>query len=302
MRYRYEKKNGPGGLYAEITGCDMPLGVSVIPSVIDGLPVQSLGNQAFARRKDLEEIVIPDSVARLGRFCFYGCTSLRQITLTDAVQDVGDGSIRECSSLRWISVTVAHGSFRVIRDLMEDSMAAFCLRIRVGSGEDRTEFCLYMPAWHPEDREDTHARAIHPGIGGAGYAYRQTVTRTGVSLREYDRLFNRAVSDGVRTAAAVALWRLATPYRLSGQAKEAYAAYLKVHARDVLALVAAEDRRENRELLQVFLEKAQPDCDTAAEAVRQAAESGKTQICGILMAYEHAEKRKDSSGPEVFTL
>jgi len=298
MRYEYRQLNDrDGSVYAEITGCDGALRFSAIPDELNGLPVRALGDHAFSGRKDLEEIRIPAGVRKLGRFCFYDCPSLRRIALTDVTDDIGDGAIRECSSLRWIEVTVSHGSYRAVKDLADDSKAELHFRIFTPA-----ECCLVFPAWHSEDREDTHARAIHPGIGGAGYAYRQTVTRTEMLFRDYDALFEKAAADGVQTAAEVALWRLARPVSLSAEAERIYVDYLTQHAGGVLLHLTENGGTEDRELLRVLLDSAKPDSCAVSEAIDAASAAEQTEICSMLMEYDRRNKAEGDAGPEIFVL
>ena len=46
----------------------------IIPSTYNGLPVTSIGDNAFYERRSLTSIVIPSSVTSIGEHAFDGCT------------------------------------------------------------------------------------------------------------------------------------------------------------------------------------------------------------------------------------
>ena len=61
----------------EITGFQGTLKSLTIPDRIGGLYVRSIAKHAFARRTDLVEVSLPDSIKRLSLFAFHNCTNLK---------------------------------------------------------------------------------------------------------------------------------------------------------------------------------------------------------------------------------
>jgi hypothetical protein len=59
-------------------------GAVTIPSAIVGLPVTSIGSQAFQLKTSLTSVTIPNSVTSIGDFAFYNCTSLTSLTVDAA--------------------------------------------------------------------------------------------------------------------------------------------------------------------------------------------------------------------------
>jgi len=77
-----------------ITGYTGTTDVASIPSTINGLPVTSIGDYAFAG-SSIAGVTIPDSVTSVGDFAFSGCYSLTNITLGSGVTSIGVSAFSE---------------------------------------------------------------------------------------------------------------------------------------------------------------------------------------------------------------
>ena len=87
-----------------ITDCDIDAtGELVIPETIEGNPVTSIGNYAFAFCRSLTSITIPDGVTCIEQRAFWGCSSLTSITIPDSVTSIGEGAFFSCTSLTSIT-------------------------------------------------------------------------------------------------------------------------------------------------------------------------------------------------------
>jgi hypothetical protein len=91
-----------------ITDCKTSArGELVIPDTIDGNPVTSIGDWAFADCTSLTSITIPDGVTSIGDNAFYECSSLTSITIPDGVTSIGNEAFKDCTSLT--SITIGNG-------------------------------------------------------------------------------------------------------------------------------------------------------------------------------------------------
>ncbi|MDB6125855.1 MAG: cell surface protein [Pedosphaera sp.] len=91
------------GATVTITGFTGGVGPYVtIPSTIDGLPVTSLGDEAF-RFSNIGTVTIPASVTSIGAWCFANC-SLFAVTMTNSLTSIGDYAFFFCTNLHTITV------------------------------------------------------------------------------------------------------------------------------------------------------------------------------------------------------
>ena len=78
-----------------------------IPATYNGLPVTSIGDEAFQFCSNLTGITIPNSVTSIGKSAFSVCSSLTSIKLPDSVTMIGEAAFSVCSSLT--SITIPKG-------------------------------------------------------------------------------------------------------------------------------------------------------------------------------------------------
>jgi Leucine Rich Repeat (LRR) protein len=76
-QFNYTTNNGT----ITITGYTGPGGAVDIPSTINGLPVNVIGDGAFQYNTSLTSVTIPNSVTNIGYYAFTGCTRLTAITV-----------------------------------------------------------------------------------------------------------------------------------------------------------------------------------------------------------------------------
>jgi hypothetical protein len=78
-----------------------------IPDTIDGLPVTSIGDEAFFDCEVLTSVIIGTNVTSIGWSAFDTCISLTSITIPNSVTIIGGTAFEYCSSLT--NVTIGNG-------------------------------------------------------------------------------------------------------------------------------------------------------------------------------------------------
>lgn len=272
-----KKKDRQGKLYIEITGYAGTLRSLWVPGELEGLPVKSIGNNAFSGREDLEEVVLPETIDTLGRYAFYNCRNLRTLRLSDRVEDYYDGVIKQCQSLRKITIFQTRGSYSVMKELLADNDRM--LRFVV----EPVGLHLTFPAYVYQFVEDVEARVLHHKIEGSGYPYRECVTRKGIDLLNYDRLFSHVITDDYRAAMEIAIGRLMYPVELDPCAGELYGQYLEQNAVSVLEELILSGRTAE---IRYLCDSLRIPREALTEALLLSAKEDKTEITAILMEYQ----------------
>lgn len=67
--------------------------------------VRRIGNCAFFDCENLTSIDIPQSVTSIGEYAFYGCNSLTSIVIPDSVLEIGQAAFECCDSLKTVTLS-----------------------------------------------------------------------------------------------------------------------------------------------------------------------------------------------------
>ena len=74
-------------------------GILVIPSTINGLPVTSIGSDAFLGCTGLTSVTLPSSITSIGNQAFYKCSGLTSVTLPSSITSIGYEAFSGCTGL-----------------------------------------------------------------------------------------------------------------------------------------------------------------------------------------------------------
>ncbi len=115
-------------------GSDKTITSVSIPSQIDGIPVTSIADFAFADYENLQEVNIPDTVTTIGQQAFKGCKSLEKISLPDSLATIHQDAFAN-SGLTEITIpkSVTNMAEDVFRNCQSLSKVTICGDIKMMS-------------------------------------------------------------------------------------------------------------------------------------------------------------------------
>jgi hypothetical protein len=143
-----------------ITGYTGSGGAVAIPNAINGLPVTSVGVNAFISLNSLTSVTIPDTVVNISSQAFYYCTSLTNVALGNSVTNIGNYAFDSCTNLLNVTIPASIQSLGTYA-------FAFCASLNgayfQGNAPPNTGVAFYS---------DPHAVVYHlPGATGWGQTF-----------------------------------------------------------------------------------------------------------------------------------
>jgi hypothetical protein len=112
--YTYTTNNGA----ITITGYTGSGGAVDIPGTITGLPVTSIGYEAFYYCTSLTSVTIPNSVTSIEGGAFNYCTSLTSVTIGNSVTSIGNDAFNGCTSLTAITVDALNSVYSSVAGVL----------------------------------------------------------------------------------------------------------------------------------------------------------------------------------------
>lgn len=294
MKLLYEETLG--GL--SIQRCYGLDGSVVVPESINGLPVKELAGYVLSetvRGRDkppaefagepeikggqVEELVLPVSLERVGAYGFYNCYGLRTMAFHSTTLDWGAGVFTGCTGIKRLDIRVHEGSRSCLKEILTELRQTLVVDYRDEQGRMLAK--LIFPEYFEESVENTPARIITREMHGCGHMYRYCFEETRFKVGEYDRLFRQVqIQESEALAVRLALYRLFWPWGLSGDAGNVYWEYVKNH---VKAAAMGLLEREETEILFWLARERRMDEMALEEMVTAAAQMEDAQSAAALM-------------------
>ncbi len=90
--------------YITITGCDETATEVTVPSEIEGLAVESIGEESFVDCVNLENVEISEGIKTIEKNAFSYCTSLESINLPNSIEKLEPYAFTHCEALKSIKI------------------------------------------------------------------------------------------------------------------------------------------------------------------------------------------------------
>lgn len=265
--FAYEKRES--GIC--ILRCYGSSGSVSIPEELVGIPVTEIAAYAFASDMEeepqndggypcicgdkLEEVYLPRTIRRLGRYIFYNCLHFRKLSFYSNLSYMGAGAFTGCENLSCLEMHRLDGN-SCLREILQDLKQKVTVEICRGYEEQDHVICrLVYPEFFEEAVENTPARIISTQTHGMGIQYRNAFRNTQVIFEEYDRLFlTGRYNVDLITLIDMTTARLCYPYSLEENSRKEYAEWLEEHLREAAEYFLEQDRMsELRWLAEEFI-------------------------------------------------
>jgi len=230
----------------------------------------------------LEHAVLPRTLRRVGRYCFYDCAHLQGLEFPGELYDWGSGAFSGCHRIRKLSVFVKPDGIsslkQVLDELPENMDVEFCTAESENADtgvcanepenaeaelaatahemlRDKKVYArLAFPEFYEEGVENTPARILETHVHGTGILYRNCFQGKKFDFAQYDVLFPYAqAQEDTDLLIRLVLGRLRAPYRLEQWARRIYEDYIRENAFLIGTYILDSKDTEG---LQWFLEEA----------------------------------------------
>lgn len=249
--------------------------------------ITELAPYAYAGREELEEIIIPPGVVKIGRYAFYNCKNLRKLIFCSDIRDLGAGAFTGCHKIRCLEVTIVPEKPSCLKEFLSELPEEQHVILH-GQQEAR----LWFPEYFEESIENTPARILSTETHGTGILYRNCFVKTVLQFEEYDKRFQAAVAqERPALVTRLAFDRLMYPAGLLAGAKEQYEVYLREHETEVEDMLRGE---KDTAMLRFYLSCFLPDEECVSKWTRSFAAAGFHEGVAYLMDYrkKHFVKKR----------
>lgn len=302
--YEIEKKNDT----VIICRCYVCGGTIEIPKEIDGCPVTEIGNYAFSALgpvgeedtsmcgEKLQEIILPKTIKRIGKYAFYGCSQLQEISFYSNISDIGAGAFTGCHRVNKLNVTLVKGEKSCLRELLLELREKQLVVLQSEQGEAR----LVFPEFFEEAVENTPARILETHTHGSGMWYRNCFIETQLQFDLYDKRFPWAKEDEeLDTVLEMTFGRLLYPIALSQEAEIKYKEFLTEHFEETCKWTIS---RTEFDEIQYLVKEIVTEKNMLQQMIHISGEQQKEEIFSYLMNEKHERYPENKVKEDRFIL
>lgn len=231
----------------------------------------------------LRAVILPDALAAIGNYAFYGCDNLKTVSFPASIRRIGSGLFNSCPALSVLifrqAISAAPSEDPEAGQQHADSLPPQLLpenissappatpallqevlrtvnhevevRLQDSSGQDAVR--LLFPEYYEEPKENTPARIIEIIWHGTGYQYRQCFLQRKLQYSQYDSLLPAADAQEMpQTLVRLCLDRLITPAELSGTCLANYVSCLRARSDALWTFLLADQETDLTDWLRVL--------------------------------------------------
>ena len=262
----------------------------------------------------LRAVILPDALAAIGNYAFYGCDNLKTVSFPASIRRIGSGLFNSCPALSVLifrqAISAAPSEDPEAGQQRADSLPPQLLpenissappatpallqevlrtvnhevevRLQDSSGQDAVR--LLFPEYYEEPKENTPARIIEIIWHGTGYQYRQCFLQRKLQYSQYDSLLPAADAQEMpQTLVRLCLDRLITPAELSGTCLANYVSCLRARSDALWTFLLADQETDLTDWLRVLEHSGYFTEKLLDHMIDQASSAGRADASVFLM-------------------
>lgn len=214
------------------------------------------------------EVILPDTVRKIGSFAFYNCTALEKLELGRQMDTVGSDAFMNCRSLCGITVRCGvsekSGMRKILSQISSDIEVTF-------EKEKQVDAIVFYPEYYESLDEITPAHIFSRSIEGEGFRARQCFRDDVADLTMYDAIFPKACAgESKKTLHKIVCTRLCYPVGMTENSRLLYEAYVRSHDLEMAEWMV---REKMLWVFRYFCEQMLFSEDAIEKGIRTAAET-----------------------------
>ena len=235
----------------------------------------------------LRAVVLPDALAAIGNYAFYGCDNLKTVSFPASIRRIGSGLFNSCPALSVLvfrqAVSAAPPATpALLQEVLRTVNHEVEVRLQDPSGQDAVR--LLFPEYYEEPKENTPARIIEIIWHGTGYQYRQCFLQRKLQYSQYDNLLPAADAQEMpQTLVRLCLDRLITPAELSRVHLESYVSCLRKQPDALWTFLLADQETDLTDWLRVLERSGYFTEERLDQMIDQASSAGRADASVYLM-------------------
>lgn len=235
----------------------------------------------------LRAVILPDALAAIGNYAFYGCDNLKTVSFPASIRRIGSGLFNSCPALlvlvfRQAVSAAPPATPALLQEVLRTVNHEVEVRLQDPSGQDAVR--LLFPEYYEEPKENTPARIIEIIWHGTGYQYRQCFLQRKLQYSQYDSLLPAADAQEMpQTLVRLCLDRLITPAELSRVHLESYVSCLRKRPDALWTFLLADQETDLTDWLRVLERSGYFTEERLDQMIDQASSAGRADASVYLM-------------------
>lgn len=236
----------------------------------------------------LEEVFLPHTIRRVGKYCFYNCANLHRLSFCGGLQDWGSGVFTGCHQVRELSVFTDQENRSSMKQVLDEIHEEVTVDYHTADGQCAA---LVFPEFYEEGVENTPARILEEKIHGSGMMYRNCIAAGKMDFGQYDMRLSHAISlESQEMVARLVMGRLRFPVGLSEKAKKIYETYVRENGTVFADLFLEERDMDGIRWLLSLYEDGEDGGRLLAYMTEEASAKQFAEAAGYLMQFGHARR------------